>query len=629
MKLGIVSEVVPGETRVAATPDAVRGYVDGGFEVWIERGAGLRATFGDDAYTEAGAHLADAAEIWRSADVVLKVRPPASHPKLGDEVTLARPGQVLISLLHPADGAELTARLAERRVTAFALDCIPRISRAQRMDVLSSMANIAGYRAVIEASQSFGSFFTGQHTAAGSVPPAKVLIIGAGVAGLAALAAARSLGAIVRAFDTRAAVKEQVESLGGEFLTIDIEEAGEGGGGYAKAMSKEFIAAEMALFAEQAREVDIVITTALIPGKKAPLLWTEAMVKSMRKGSVVVDLAARNGGNCECTVLDEARTVGGTTVIGYDALPTRMPRVASELFARNVGHFVDELGLRAGSETESGADHLSGAEGRVPGAEGSVPGAKGSVSGAEGRVSGAEGSVSGAEGRVSGAEGRITGAEGSVSGAEGRVPGAEGRVSGAGRPAAAGGLSFDFDNEIVRGAIVTHAGEILWPPPVAAPPPPKAEAEPKTASTPISAGMPTLTAAVSAAVAEKPRSAAARLGSIAAIALVLLWAYLRFSVSGAALAPSAGIFLQHITVFILACFVGWQLVWNVSPALHTPLMSVTNAVSGIIIVGGLLHGHGPGVTAPLAIGAVATLFASINIFGGFWVTQRMLQMFQK
>ena len=343
--IGIVKEHVDDETRVAATPKSVAKLIKFGFDVSIERGAGVSASFSDEEYEASGATLVDDPKgIWNSADIIVKIHPPGPKKDGSNELDWARPEQVIVALFSPATNPELLETLKEKNVTAFSMDAIPRITRAQRMDVLSSMANIAGYRAVIEATNAYGSFFTGQTTAAGSVKPAKVLIIGAGVAGLAALGAAKGLGAIVRAFDTREAVKEQVESLGGEFLTVSIEESGEGKGGYAKVMSKEFIEAEMALFREQAKEVDIVITTALIPGKKAPILWTKDMVESMKSGSVVVDLAAKNGGNCELTELNKTVQKHGVTIVGHDSLPSRMPKVASELYGTNIVHFLDELG---------------------------------------------------------------------------------------------------------------------------------------------------------------------------------------------------------------------------------------------------------------------------------------------
>ncbi len=529
MKIGIVRESYPGECRVGGTPKSIAKLIRQGFEVVVESGAGVKASFSDDAYKEAGATvLPGAKEVWDVADILTKVRICGDHDTLGDEVQLSHEGQLIISLVSPAQNKELVERLAAKKVSLLALDCIPRISRAQSMDVLSSMANIAGYRAVIEAANAYGSFFTGQTTAAGSVRPAKVLVIGAGVAGLAALGAARSLGAIVRAFDTRAAVREQVESLGGEFLEVTFEEAGEGGGGYAKVMSKEFIEAEMALFMEQAKEVDIVITTALIPGRKAPILWTEDHVKAMKPGSVIVDMAAEMGGNCESTEHGKIVLAHDVHIIGYSDLPSRMAKVSSELFGTNITHLTKELGK-------------------------------------------------------------------------------------------AENFKLDHDNEITRGALILDAGEMMWPPPKKEVPKPDPKPEPK------------LQREVHVDPKEpKPKSkAGALLINVAALGLIAGWVFLRFSEGPRVMGPELGQFLQHFTVFALACFVGWQVVWSVSAALHTPLMSVTNAISGIIIVGGILQASGDTMSPAVLIGGAATLFATINIFGGFYVTKRMLHMFQK
>ncbi len=524
MKIGIVKENFEGECRVAGTPKSIARLIKQGFDVLVESGAGEGASFTDQAYTDAGATvLPTAKEVWDSSEILTKVRPCSS----GDEVNRAHEGQVIISTVSPAQNKELIEEMATKKVSLLALDCIPRITRAQSMDVLSSMANIAGYRAVVEAANCYGSFFTGQTTAAGSVPPAKVLVIGAGVAGLAALGAARGLGAIVRAFDTRAAVREQVESLGGEFLEVQFEESGEGGGGYAKVMSKEFIEAEMALFLEQAKEVDIVITTALIPGRKAPLLWTEEHVKAMKPGSVIVDMAAETGGNCECTEHGKIVRKHGVTIIGYSDLPSRMAHVASDLFGTNISHFTKELGK-------------------------------------------------------------------------------------------AEDFKLDHDNEITRGALVLDKGEMMWPPPKKELPPPKAVPEP--VPEPVVVAKPT---------AEPSKGTAGMIWNLLALALFGGWLFLRFTKSDMVISPDLAIFLQHLTVFALACFVGWQVVWSVTAALHTPLMSVTNAISGIIIVGGMLQATDNHLSAAVIIGAIATLFATINIFGGFFVTKRMLQMFQK
>jgi NAD(P) transhydrogenase subunit alpha len=536
MKLGIVKEVHAQERRVAASPQTVQRLVKAGWEVLFESGAGESASFPDEGYREAGATMVDDAKsVWTQSDIIAKVRAPAVHPVYGDEAELPDAGTLIISFFFPAQNEPLIEQLAARNVSLIAIDCIPRISRAQKVDALSSMANIAGYRAVVEAANRFGSFFTGQYTAAGKVPPAKVLIIGAGVAGLAAVAAARGLGAIVRAFDTRAAVKEQVESLGGEFLEVEYEESGEGKGGYAKVMSKEFIEAEMALFREQAKEVNIVITTALIPGKKAPTLWTADMVNAMKPGSVVVDMAAEQGGNCELTKHGEVVVEHGVSIIGYSDLPSRMSNVSSDLYGTNLWHLLDEMG---------------GAE----------------------------------------------------------------------------DFTIDLDNDIVRGALVLKDGEVMWPPP-----PPK-EVEPEVKETREGA-LPDAVAVPDEEPKPGPKQGSTGGGSmllaLVAIAVAGGWVYMRATMGSDSLSPSTREFLQHLTVFVLACFVGWQVVWNVTPALHTPLMSVTNAISGIIIVGGILQGVGDDISAPLVIGAVATLFATINVVGGFWVTQRMLKMFRR
>ena len=539
MKLGIVKEVHPNERRVAASPQTVARFVRAGWEVLFEAGAGALASFPDEGYEAVGATMVDDAKsVWENADVIAKVRAPGVHPLYGDEAELPREGALIISFFFPAQNQELIEQLAARKLSLLAIDSIPRISRAQKVDALSSMANIVGYRAVIEAANHFGSFFTGQFTAAGKVPPAKVLIIGAGVAGLAALAAARGLGAIVRAFDTRAAVKDQVKSLGGEFLELEFAEAGEGKGGYAKTMSKEFIEAEMALFLEQAKDVDIVITTALVPGKPAPRLWTAEMVRAMKPGSVIVDLAAEQGGNCALTKPGAVVVEHGVTIIGYSDLASRMSNVSSELYGTNLWHLLEEMG---------GAD----------------------------------------------------------------------------------GFTIDRDNDIVRGALVLDQGELTWPPP-----PPK-EVKPEPEQTREVAQLADVAAKSSidepahAAVATPGMSGATMLLALVGLALAGGWVYMRATMGSEALAPSTREFLQHLTVFVLACFVGWQLVWNVTPALHTPLMSVTNAISGIIIVGGVLQGVGEEITAPLLIGSIATLFATVNVVGGFYVTQRMLRMFRR
>ncbi|MBW4522080.1 MAG: Re/Si-specific NAD(P)(+) transhydrogenase subunit alpha [Scytolyngbya sp. HA4215-MV1] len=519
LKIGIPKEVYPNECRVAATPDTVKTLQKLGFEVLIESGAGSAASFQDEAFQQVGCQILPSAEaLWQAADIVLKVRPPEMHPTLGKhEVELLSEGGTLISFIYPAQNQELLKQLASRKATVLAMDAVPRISRAQKLDALSSMANIAGYRAVIEAANNFGRFFTGQITAAGKVPPAKVMIIGAGVAGLAAIGTARGLGAIVRAFDTRPVVKEQVQSLGAEFLELDFKEDGTGQGGYAKVMSEEFIKAEMALFAAQAKEVDIIITTALIPGKKAPVLITRDMVESMKPGSVVVDMAAEQGGNCEVTKPGEVYRYKGVTIIGLTDLPSRMAAQASQLYGKNLCHLLDDMG-------------------------------------------------------------------------------------------GAGDYKVDLEDEVIRGALVLHHGEITYPPP-------------KPATPPLAPQPATQAAAAIPEAPVKPAASKVNLG--------MLWMILAglALVGVGATAPSS--FLSHFTVFVLACFVGWQVIWNVSPALHTPLMSVTNAISGIIIVGGMLQISGAPTSATTILGAIAILIGTINISGGFLVTQRMLKMFQK
>jgi NAD(P) transhydrogenase subunit alpha len=540
MKIGIPQEIYPGECRVSATPDTAKRLQKLGFEVFVEANAGSAANFPDEAYVKANCTVVpDASTIWAESDIVLKVRPPTLHAEASgcSEVSSVREGGTVISFIYPAQNQALLEALAARKATVLAMDAIPRISRAQKMDALSSMANIAGYRAVIEAASQFDRFFPGQITAAGKVPPTKVMIIGAGVAGLAAIGAAKNLGAIVRAFDTRPAVKEQVESMGAEFLELEFEEDGTGQGGYAKVMSAEFIKAEMALFAEQAKDVDIIITTALIPGIKAPVLITQAMVDSMKPGSVVVDLAAEQGGNCEVTKPGEVYRYKGVTIIGLTDLPSRMAQQASQLYGTNLGHLLDELG---GSEN----------------------------------------------------------------------------------------YTLDFENEVIRGATVVRDGEITWSPhkPAALPPKPVESAQSATQPAPAADA---IAPAARASVATEPNSQAQGKKSSPGSSQDFVW----LALTGLALlgigigAPPS--FLSHLTVFVLAIFVGWQVIWNVSPALHTPLMSVTNAISGIIIIGGILQLSGSVFSPTAILGAIAILIGTINIVGGFLVTQRMLKMFQR
>ena len=501
--------------------------IDAGFEVMVESGAGAAASFSDDVFLQAGAKIAsDTAEAWQ-ADLIIKVRPPAENLQLGEhEVDLMREGACLISFIWPAQNEDLLKRFAERRLTALAMDSIPRISRAQKLDALSSMANIAGYRAVIEASNLFGRFFAGQITAAGKVDPAKVLVIGAGVAGLAAIGTAKSLGAIVRAFDTRPEVKDQIQSMDAEFLELDFEEDGTGEGGYARVMSKEFIEAEMALFARQACEVDIIITTALIPGKPAPKLITRGMVESMRSGSVIVDLAAEQGGNCEATKPGEVVTRHGVHVVGYTDLPSRLASQSSQLYATNIYNLVVEM-----------------------------------------------------------------------------------------CPQKDGNLAVDMEDEVIRGATVVNRGEVTWPPPQIAV---GAERKPSYGGQQIKAEEDTGKAPE---VAIEP-SEAARFFKSVWFPILLAGASL-FGL-GMVAPPS---FMAHFTVFVLSCFIGYMVIWNVTPSLHTPLMSVTNAISSIIILGARTQ-ISSGDKLIYLLAAIAVFITCINIVGGFAVTQRMLRMFR-
>ncbi|MDP9767793.1 Re/Si-specific NAD(P)(+) transhydrogenase subunit alpha [Kosakonia cowanii] len=509
MRIGVPKERLANETRVAATPKTVEQLLKLGFTVAIESGAGKLASFDDEAFAQAGATIVDSDNVWH-LDVILKVNAP-----LEEEIALLNPGTTLVSFIWPAQNPALIETLAARNVTVMAMDSVPRISRAQSLDALSSMANIAGYRSIVEAAHEFGRFFTGQITAAGKVPPAKVMVIGAGVAGLAAIGAANSLGAIVRAFDTRPEVKEQVQSMGAEFLELDFEEEAGSGDGYAKVMSEAFIKAEMELFAAQAKEVDIIVTTALIPGKPAPKLITREMVDSMQPGSVIVDLAAQNGGNCEYTVPNQVTTTAnGVKVIGYTDLPGRLPTQSSQLYGTNLVNLLKLLCVEKD-----------------------------------------------------------------------------------------GNVVVNFDDVVVRGVTVVREGEVTWPAP-----PIQVSAQPQAAPK-----------AAPAAPKEEPTPASPwRKYALMALAIVLFgWL--------ADVAPKE--FLGHFTVFALSCVVGFYVVWNVSHALHTPLMSVTNAISGIIVVGALLQmGHGGWVSF---FSFIAVLIASINIFGGFTVTQRMLKMFRK
>lgn len=523
MIIGIPREMSHGEQRVAATPDHVAKLLKMGFTVRVEKGAGDKAHFADDQYKSAGAEIvADATQLWHEADLVLKVQPPAMRPDGRHEAELLREGASLVSFVWPARNPDLLQKLSQKKASVLAMDAVPRISRAQKCDALSSMANIAGYRAVIEAAGHFGRFFSGQITAAGKVPPAKVLVIGAGVAGLAAIGAAKGLGAIVRAFDTRPDVKDQVRSMGADFLELEFKEDGTGEGGYAKVMSEAFIKAEMELFANQAREVDIIITTALVPGTKAPTLITEEMVKSMREGSVIVDLAAEQGGNCALTVPTQVVTRHGVTIIGYCDLPSRLPTQASQLYGNNLLNFLSDL--KKGDS-----------------------------------------------------------------------------------------INLDLSDEVVRGSLVTHQGQVTWPPPRKEAP----AAKPKEAT----ATLPK----VEKEAEKDAKVAPAKPSSVKTLTVASLMVLCILGLGRVAPAE----FLSHFTVFVLACFIGWQVIWNVTPALHTPLMSVTNAISGIIVVGAILQMSGDFTAPGTILAAVAILIAMINVAGGFLVTQRMLTMFRK
>ena len=509
MLIGVPRELLDNESRVAATPKTVQQILKLGFEVIVEHNAGFKASFEDNAFVEAGAKIGDQKAVW-NADLIFKVNPPTD-----DEIALIKDGATLVSFIWPAQRPDLMEKLSAKNINVLAMDAVPRISRAQALDALSSMANIAGYRAVVEAAHEFGSFFTGQITAAGKVPPAKVLVIGAGVAGLAAIGAANSLGAIVRAFDSRPEVKEQVESMGASFLEIDFKEEGGSGDGYAKVMSEEFNRRALALYAEQAKEVDIIITTALIPGKPAPRLITKEMVASMKPGSVIVDLAAATGGNCELAKAGEVVvTDNQVKIIGYTDLPSRLPTQSSQLYGTNL---VNLLKLLCKEKD--------------------------------------------------------------------------------------GNINIDFEDVVLRGVTVIKNGEVTWPAP-----PIQVSAQPQKATT----------APQAAKKEEKPADPRIKYGVMALVGVLFLWL--------ASVAPAA--FLSHFTVFVLSCVVGYYVVWNVSHALHTPLMAVTNAISGIIIVGALLQiAQGSFFIGILAF--IAVLIASINIFGGFKVTQRMLAMFRK
>ncbi|MBN9455353.1 MAG: Re/Si-specific NAD(P)(+) transhydrogenase subunit alpha [Bosea sp.] len=523
MKIGSPKEVFAGEARVAMTPDSAAQLQKLGYDCLIEAGAGVLAGFTDDAYRNAGVSVVPTAgALWDEADVIAKVRPPETS-----EAERLKAGKTLISFFYPAQNKELLELCKDKGAAVIAMDMVPRISRAQKMDALSSMANIAGYRAVIEAGNNFGRFFTGQITAAGKVPPAKVLVVGAGVAGLAAIGTATSLGAITYAFDVRPEVSEQIESMGAQFVFLDFkgqQQDGASTGGYAAPSSPEFREAQLKKFRELAPEIDIVITTALIPGRDAPVLWTKDMVEAMKPGSVIVDLAAERGGNCELTKADQKIvTPNGVTIVGYTDFPSRMAAQSSTLYATNIRHMMTDL-----------------------------------------------------------------------------TPGKDGK------------LVHNMEDDVIRGATVTYEGAITFPPP-----PPKVAAiaaqKPKEKAKELTPEE--KRAKEAAAFREQTRSQLMLLG-IGTILMLIVGAY----------APVS--FMSHFIVFALACFVGFQVIWNVSHSLHTPLMAVTNAISGIIVLGALLQIGSSGWLVTI-LAMISVLIASINIVGGFLVTRRMLAMFQK
>jgi NAD(P) transhydrogenase subunit alpha len=516
LKVGIPREISPNEKRVAATPETVKKIQKLGVEVLVEAGAGEGAHFQDGAYAETGARVVASDELWAESDLVLKVRPPTMRADGKHEADLLKEGGRMIAFVWPAINKAMVEQLAARKATVLAMDCVPRITRAQKMDALSATANAVGYRAVIEAAAAFPRFLPGQVTAAGRVKPAQVLVVGAGVAGLAAIAAAKSLGAVVRAFDTRPAVREQVESLGAQFLKFTFEESGEGEGGYAKQMSEAYIAAEQALIAENAKDVDVIVTTAVVPGVAAPKLITSGAVVSMKHGSVIVDIAAEQGGNCALTERDKAVEKFGVLIVGYTDLASRMAAQTSELYATTIYNLLEDVW-----DSEKGD------------------------------------------------------------------------------------IVLDLEDEVHRGAVVLKEGELLWPPPTRARPRSHApQPEPQT-QTP------------KAIIAPPP----SRVGPLFLALIAVLLA------AAALFAPAD--FTQHLTVFLLACVVGWHLIWNVSPALHTPLMSVTNAISGIILVGGVVLLRSTGFHVASILAGIAVLVAMINVSGGFLVTQRMLKMFRR
>jgi NAD(P) transhydrogenase len=526
MKIGVPKEIYGNEKRVSLAPEGVQRLLKSGFgQVFVEKGAGEASSFPDEKYIEVGATIVDTETVLKESDIVLKVRAPQVNETFGKhEVDMMKEDARMISFIYPAQNKQLVEKIKSRGLTSFAMDQVPRITRAQTYDALSSMANIAGYKAVIEAAENFGRFFTGQMTAAGRLPPAKVLVIGGGVAGLSAIATAKSLGAIVRGFDTRPAVKEQVQSLGADFLEVKgFNESGAGAGGYAKEMSKEFIEAEMKLFAQQCKEVDIIITTALIPGKPAPKLITKEMIESMKPGSVIVDLAAEAGGNADLTVRDTIIEHKGVKIIGYTDLPSRMSGQSSSLYSNNISKLLQSM---VNKENK---------------------------------------------------------------------------------------FNVDLTDDVVRGAIITHKKEMLWPNPN--PPMLDAGKGNKDASPKKSHGESEKKISPFSKTLRTALTTAFSLGSLLGLGVIC---------------PDPS-FLAMASTFSLALVGGYLSVWGVTPALHTPLMSITNAISGITAVGGLLLLGGgvlPHSTAQL-LAASAVLMSSINICGGFVVTKRMLDMFKR
>ena len=519
MIIGALKENKKDENRVALTPESAQLLAKLGHKCLIEKGAGASAGFADAEYKAAGVKvMASSSDLIKNSEALIKVNQPTTA-----EIKKFKPGQILITFIWPAQNPQLVKDLNKKKITSLSMDMIPRISRAQKMDALSSMANIAGYRAVIEAANNFGRFFTGQITAAGRVPPAKVLVIGAGVAGLAAIGAAQGLGAVVRAFDVRPEVAEQIESMGGEFLFLDFDESSSTDGGYAAPSSPEFRKKQLECFREQAPDIDILITTALIPGRDAPKLWLKDMVAKMKPGSVIVDLAAEKGGNCDLTKADKkVVTKNGVTIIGYTDFPSRMAKQSSSLYANNVRHLFDDL-----------------------------------------------------------------------------------------TPEKNGKVDINLDDDIIRGSLVTHGGKVMFPPPA-----PKVKAVPTAKKPEVVEKTPEQLKIEEAAATRKAGAFQVGMLILGGLVMALLGQY----------APPA--FMQHFIVFVLSCFVGFQVIWNVNHALHTPLMAVTNAISGIIVVGALLQVGSPNFVVEI-LASISVLIATINIVGGFLVTKRMLAMFQK